>query len=125
MSSVKIQRALVERVRTAATPVGLPNRPAPKALPRYVIQYAPNIVQRVTISGHSLWQSEILVQVETELGKYPKENDDLVQALIDLFPLDLRLDDDVRIMRCPDPRPPISDSSAFIRPVYVRGWLAC
>ena len=90
-----------------------------KDCPRYVIQNAGQILQTATVDGTSRVDLEVLVRVETDAGDYDTENEALVQALIDRFPVTTRFDG-VTVLRAPEPRPALVADGIYITPVYIR-----
>lgn len=124
MTSLTAARgAIISRILGMASPPNImqPNSPVTKDPPRFVIQNAPQLIQTATIDGTTRADFEIMVRVETAAGEYGTDNDALVQALIDLFPVTARFDG-VTILRAPDPRPSYVDGGLYVTPVYFRGF---
>ncbi len=126
----KIQRALLDRVRTLATtpslPIAWPNTAfTPPAGPYLAVQILPNRNARIVIKGSAPHYRHGILQL-TVVGKLnvgPDTATALAGAVAEHFPTDLILTSDgleVRIESAPDVAPAIRDDVAWSVPVSIR-----
>lgn len=121
MTVTALQQAAIQRIidNAGAVAVGLPNRAAPKTLPRYIVQIGPGNNRTATIGGTTDRAQDIVVLVETDAGAYALENDTAVQALINAFPVNQKVGPGY-VPTLPSPRPPITaEKSVYSVPVVI------
>lgn len=107
------------------TSLVLPNTPANEGfpLPRYVIQEAGGAQATRGLDGWTEATAEVVVRVETSTGGFATQSNDLVEALVALFPASLRfgVSTDMTVLEAPNVRPPLpGEDGVYAVPVIVR-----
>lgn len=118
----EIQQILIRHVAEMAVrpPIVFPNMADTPPPPRFVVQISASAQSTMGISRTTDATAEIVVLVQTEEGESAVPNDDLVNLLIDRFPLGANVED-VFIQEAPLPRPPLIGDGVYSVPVIIRG----
>lgn len=120
MSQTDGHQAIISRMiaELSGSNIVLPNGPG-KSLPRYVVMEAGGRQTPATLDGTTDAYPEVVVRVETRAGVYATQNNNMVSALVDAFPLGLQFSG-MRVHRAPDVRPPLPiQDGVYSVPVIV------
>ena len=122
MSATLAQDALIARLKAmpGRPTLAYPNGPQVSVLPRIVVDVPSASERAVGVSSITQGDAEIIARVETLDGQLDTEAKNIVQAIVDRFPVGLRTEC-VTITQAPTPRARYSADGVYHIPVIIRG----
>lgn len=122
MSAIEAQNVLMRRLQAmpGRPPLSYVGGPNVVQLPRIVIQIPSPAQATATLSGQTQGEAFVVARIETQMGEFSTEADQIAQNIEDWFPVGLLIDG-VKIEQSPRCGGKYSENGVLHFPVTIRG----